>query len=685
MDLLLLVILVRSTGDSLLRLLRTIRLASSYSTVQLVPTSPSDILVLVDSRYLSMVAQESILSGLQRSRSNSRVLHTAVFPRSLLEKEEFLRSLEKTSAEHLHTKAKVNYLVLAVLSKASVSIQTRSRCSSPSLETQANRSYQTGMVLLVQKSLVLQNQSSEHLVIRQKEVCLQSVAAQKEELITTTILLSTSIRRETIKVFLLLVRLPTLQPVKFLLELLQLQSFRLDLLEQVLLQQFKIHSPSILLLVLLLQAVSIVDLSQARTTKELSEKTTDLLPTLLLYSAKYPNIHSEKFPILPATSDKSRQTSVCCTLVLDLYSLLYLLPADLHQYTLVLEDYLDLVEHPSLLEQYHQQRHLLTSLLEQQTRSLLLDTLVMSISGSLVQQARERQPILSDRSMSKSGVERSTDMHQTGMVLVYYSLSEQVPKRSQSTFQRSRQIWYSREPLESDPLSSSPLLYIPNYLVLQSRDRQTTMSVKQIFVYSTSLLYQLLLCLTLAKVASSHSVEQQNPLLQIQKRRLHYSLQLVQQMYELLVQNPSLQTSNYLEQLHQKSLHLQSNHLVQYLYLEQHLTESSMFTLAKVLYSVSVKVQRQSQSESLHSRQIWNSRVLLLRDAHLVATLDSEIYLFLEQLHQNYLHLQSNQKYKSKYLELQKLQELVLTLSKVLSSQLDSPTKQSPENYLHSR
>ena len=685
MDLLLLVILVRSTGDSLLRLLRTIRLASSYSTVQLVPTSPSDILVLVDSRYLSMVAQESILSGLQRSRSNSMVLHTAVFPRSLLEKEEFLRSLEKTSAEHLHTKAKVNYLVLVVLSKVSASIQTRSRCSSPSLEMQANRSYQTGMVLLVQKSLVLQNQFSEHLVIRQKEVCLQSVAAQKEEPITTTILLSTSIRRETIKVFLLLVRLPTSQPVKFLLELLQLQSFRLDLLEQVLLQQFKIHSPSILLLVLLLQAVSIVDLSQARTTKELSEKTTDLLPTLLLYSAKYPNIHSEKSPIFPATSDKSRQTSVCCTLVLDLYLLLYLPLPDLHQYTLVLEDCLDLVEHPSLLEQYHQQRHLLTSLLEQQTRSSLLDTLVMPISESLVQQTRERQPILSDRSMSKSEVERSTDMHQTGMVLVYYSLSEQVPKRSQSTFQRSRQIWYSREPLESDPLSSSPLLYIPNYLVLQSRDRQTTMSVKQIFVYSTSLLYQLLLCLTLAKVASSHSVEQQNPLLQIQKRRLHYSLQLVQQMYELLVQNPSLQTSNYLEQLHQKSLHLQSNHLVQYLYLEQHLTESSMFTLAKVLYSVSVKVQRQLQSESLHSRQIWNSRVLLLRDAHLAATLDSEICLFLEQPHQNYLHSQSNQKYKSKYLELQKLQELVLTLSKVLSSQLDSPTKQSPENYLHSR
>ena len=211
------------------------------------------------------------------------------------------------------------------------------------------------------------------------------------------------------------------------------------------------------------------------------------------------------------------------------------------------------------------------------------------------------------------------------------------------------------------------------------------MSVKQIFVYSTNLLYQLLLCLTMAKVASSHSVEQQNPLLQIQKRRLHYSLQLVQQMYELLVQNPLLQTSNYLEQLHQKSLHLQSNHLVQYLYLEQHLTELSMFTLAKVLYSVSVKVQKQSPENYLHSRQIWNSRVLLLRDAHLVATLDSEIYLFLEQPHQNYLHLQSNQKYKSKYLELQKLQELVLTLSKVLSSQLDLPTKQSPENYLHSR
>ena len=158
-----------------------------------------------------------------------------------------------------------------------------------------------------------------------------------------------------------------------------------------------------------------------------------------------------------------------------------------------------------------------------------------------------------------------------------------------------------------------------------------------------------------------------------------------EQMYEFLVQKSLLQTSNYLEQLHQKTSPLQSNHLVQYLYLEQHLTESSIFTLAKVLYSVSVKVQKQSQSKFLHSRQIWNSRVLLLRDAHLAATLDSEIYLFLEQLHQNYLHLQSNQKYKSKYLELQKLQELVLTLSKVLSSQLDLPTKQLPENYLHSR
>ena len=140
---------------------------------------------------------------------------------------------------------------------------------------------------------------------------------------------------------------------------------------------------------------------------------------------------------------------------------------------------------------------------------------------------------------SRSSAASDVYKRQTGMVLVYYSLSEQVPKRLQSTFQRSRQIWYSREPLESGPLSSSPLLHIPNYRVLQSRDRQTTMSVKQIFVYSTSLLYQLLLCLTLAKVASSHSVEQQNPLLQIQKRRLHYSLQLVQQMYELLVQNPS--------------------------------------------------------------------------------------------------------------------------------------------------